>query len=521
MQSTYIFGVLKCNERTHGKKNGKLLYRFCPDHAYQEYGDLIVPYKNSNTSFLKSKSNILCAIIQVPNQPIVQYSVHHVYGATTDSTAIFDYDLHKYSLIPTLKHFQKIVDRQIRTDNDVDDDIVQDRQSEHIITIDPSGCLDFDDAIGLVDWMEFDIILGKRLSIYISNVPRILDQLKLWDHFDVSNTFRFASVYMPNKTHPMLPRTLSEGICSLVEKQERSALTLDIYIDIGGSIVRHEFTETLIQVDTNYIYNTPELDTLDMYKDIRDTVRNLNNTTDGKMLGSIIDSHDVIAYLMLYMNRETGTYLNNIDTGGIFRSVVVDSAGTKNERVPAHLDSETMRYMTMYRHTTSSYETCGMDKGHGLVKEGSVVKYAQITSPIRRFVDLVNMSLVRNSIRDTSSMMNTDQWFTTDFISKLNQQMKNIRTVQNDASLITYGDAHVGEDIDGVVISIDLDDNSDNNKYQIFVSQLGKSFRVSVPKTIPVVQLYSSHIFRIVYFTSNVRATSKVRLVFDKFDISI
>ena len=96
----------------------------------------------------------------------------------------------------------------------------------HIISIDPDGCVDIDDAFEIAQVDENTI----ALSIYISNVPLTIDYLNLWEHMPR----RVSTIYLPDRKRPMLPTTLSEGLSSLKEGTQRVALALDIVIDKVG-----------------------------------------------------------------------------------------------------------------------------------------------------------------------------------------------------------------------------------------------------------------------------------------------
>ena len=68
-----------------------------------------------------------------------------------------------------------------------------------------------------------------RISIYISNVTLLLDNLGIWKSF----SDRVSTIYLPDRKRPMLPTILSDGLCSLVQDKSRLAFVMDLYIVDG------------------------------------------------------------------------------------------------------------------------------------------------------------------------------------------------------------------------------------------------------------------------------------------------
>ena len=105
---------------------------------------------------------------------------------------------------------------------------IEDRRSFHIFSVDPAGCTDIDDAIGLQVVDEETII-----SIYIANVALVLDYLNLWSHFSE----RVATIYLPDGKTPMLPNILADDLCSLIQEKERCAFCLDIHLNKQNEVI--------------------------------------------------------------------------------------------------------------------------------------------------------------------------------------------------------------------------------------------------------------------------------------------
>src|SRR5699024_723352 len=65
---------------------------------------------------------------------------------------------------------------------------------------------------------------------------------------------RGTSVYLVDRVIPMLPHTLSNGICSLNAGEDRLALSCIMKIDPAGHVIDHEIAETVIHVDRRMSY---------------------------------------------------------------------------------------------------------------------------------------------------------------------------------------------------------------------------------------------------------------------------
>ena len=91
-----------------------------------------------------------------------------------------------------------------------------------------------------------------KLSIYITNVPVILDGLNLWEKL----TERYCSVYIPESKQPMFPSIMTSCLTTLSSNTERIVFTIDIYIQeqpTHNQIVGR-VENSLISVTRNYTY---------------------------------------------------------------------------------------------------------------------------------------------------------------------------------------------------------------------------------------------------------------------------
>lgn len=116
------------------------------------------------------------------------------------------------------------------------------------VTIDGEDAKDLDDAITLE-------MRGKNylLGVHIADVSHYV---KEGSPLDTEALNRGTSVYLINRVIPMLPKKLSNGICSLNQGQDRLALSCFMEITPKGQIIGHEIAETVICVDHRMTYTT-------------------------------------------------------------------------------------------------------------------------------------------------------------------------------------------------------------------------------------------------------------------------
>ena len=67
---------------------------------------------------------------------------------------------------------------------------------------------------------------------------------------------RGTSVYLVDRVIPMLPHTLSNGMCSLNAGEDRLALSCIMTVDPSGDVIAHEIAETVIHVDRRMSYTS-------------------------------------------------------------------------------------------------------------------------------------------------------------------------------------------------------------------------------------------------------------------------
>ncbi len=121
-----------------------------------------------------------------------------------------------------------------------------DLRGEVCVTIDGEDAKDLDDAVSLRKEGE-NYVLG----VHIADVANYVQENSALDREALE---RGTSVYLSDRVIPMLPRALSNGICSLNEGEDRLALSCMMTIDEKGRITGHTLAETVICVNRRLSY---------------------------------------------------------------------------------------------------------------------------------------------------------------------------------------------------------------------------------------------------------------------------
>jgi len=201
-------------------------------------------------------------------------------------------------------------------------------------TIDPEDAKDFDDAIS---YRKLDNGLHE-IGVHIADVTHYVKTNSILEKEAVD---RATSVYLVDRTVPMLPERLSNGLCSLRPKEDKLTFAAVFEIDDDANVKNEWFGRTIIHSDRRFSYEdaqagietgvgdyATELQTVnELAKKLKkkrfdkgavnfeSTEVKFKLNEDGKPLGVIPkvrkDAHKLIEEFMLIANKQVATFVFN------------------------------------------------------------------------------------------------------------------------------------------------------------------------------------------------------------------
>ena len=439
--------IILNNHKTYGreikankKPSKQLLYKCIPDDIRLPI--FLVPYEIKQLGFSKVFTNIYVTICYKQwDDKHPHATISQIIGSVDILNHFYEYQLYCKSLNTSIQNFKKETNNNMKSFNvqkhqDHDAFIteihkkhpqIEDRTNWNIFTIDSATTFDYDDGFSIKKLNDNQMLL----SIYIANVTIWMDSLNLWSSFSQ----RISTIYLPDKKRPMLPTILSDGLCSLQQNIRRFAFAIDIVLDQQSQIISINYTNTLIKVFKNFCYEEPLLVSNDYYQLLFNTTKQMAKKY--KYINNVKDSHDVVCYLMIFMNYNSAQELLNSHSG-IFRSTIISNKTLLPDSLPENVhsfikvwNSNCAQYIDLNsipNDDNSSYR-------HELLEMDA---YVHITSPIRRLVDLLNMIKLQEQkiliTLSTDALQFYSKWI--EQLDYINTTMRAIRKIQTECSLL-------------------------------------------------------------------------------------
>ena len=140
-----------------------------------------------------------------------------------------------------------------------------DLRNKIIFTVDGEDAKDLDDAVSVEKLKNGNYLLNVSIadvSYYVQEKSKL----------DKEAIIRGTSIYMLDRVIPMLPKELSNGICSLNQKEDRFAITVLMEINSKGEVVSSDIQKSIIKVTRRM-----------SYKEVQTILDVVNNEEDKKI----------------------------------------------------------------------------------------------------------------------------------------------------------------------------------------------------------------------------------------------
>lgn len=237
--------------------------------------DIFIPKGERNGA--KTGSKVVCEISKWPEaRRNPEGRITEILGEKGDVGTDILAIMRQYKLDPD---FPEEVINEV---NEISEDISQEELNRRtdlrdlkMVTIDGADAKDLDDAVSVEKLPNGNF----RLGVHIADVAHYVRENTELDKEAVN---RATSVYLVDRVIPMLPKKLSNGVCSLNPHINRLTLTCFMEIDENGKVVNHEILESVININERMIYEDVsnmlekgDSDLLERYKDLVDDFRTM------------------------------------------------------------------------------------------------------------------------------------------------------------------------------------------------------------------------------------------------------
>jgi exoribonuclease R len=518
--------LILADNKTYGRENklvegkyktaksgqGRLLYKCIPDDNRMPI--FLVPYEIKDLGFSKVLTNLYVTIHftgwtdKHPKAMLTQ-----TIGSVDILDNFYEYQLYCKSLNTSIQNFNKAANKSIH-DNVINEIYslypqIIDRTHWKIFTIDPKGSLDFDDGFSIRKLNDKQTLL----SIYIANVTIWMNSLNLWSSFSQ----RISTIYLPDRKRPMLPSVLSDVLCSLQENVLRFAFVMDVILDSESNIVNISYCNALIKVFKNYRYEEDDL--------LKDTDYHYLLETTGAMtqrykyITNIRNSHDVVCYLMIFMNyycaKEFLKYNN-----GIFRTTIIKQPIKNTLLDDVLLPDDVRKYIQIWNSISGQYvdlnvipaDSIEILTRHELLE---IDAYIHITSPIRRLVDLLNMIKLQQNmgliVLSDEATQFYEKWIKQ--LDYINITMRAIRKIQHECTLLATcfeNPEILDKEYEGYCFD-KLVRNDGLYQFIVYLPELKLTSKITIREDLGN---YEKRIYKLFLFSDEEKFKKKIRLQF-------
>ena len=291
-----------------------------------------------------------------------------------------------------------------------------------ILSIDDASTQDIDDALSAERTED-----GYRIGVHITDVADLVPRDSV---LDLAARERMSSVYLPDRHIPMLPANLSQDHCALLEGQRRCAISFFFTLSSDFELLDSRIMPSLIvnrarlsYDEANRLLGTIEQPYAEVLQILNQAVdvfyqRRIDQgavdlersvvsiKVDGEKRIRIVlrdtstRSEHIVSELMILANRTAAAYLAGRDIPAIYRTQAETDLGDLEQ---AEHDA-VWRFLVLRR--MKPLELSLKSRPHATL---GVDTYCQITSPIRRYADLVLQRQLRTALAEGPPAYDTDE----------------------------------------------------------------------------------------------------------------
>jgi exoribonuclease II len=331
------------------------------------------------------------------------------------------------------------------------------------LTIDGPTTLDFDDALSIEE-DNGNYLVG----IHISDVAHYV---RPGDPLFLEAMHRGTSIYLPEGQIPMLPRHLSQGVCSLIQDETRATMSFMVLLSPDAEVLRVRIFPSIIRVKRRLTYDEVDkmLDSdheIRMFDMLRRKLRmrrlaagalllpfpdvNIFIDHQGKVHVSLLKSdtpaRTIVSEMMILANSEAAKYVADRMVPGLYRS----QPPLQHRLV--HGEDDDLFQNTLQRKNIPRGELSTEAKAHSGL---GVYHYTTVTSPIRRLLDLVMQHQLNSIVRRRTPTFTAEMC--KDFISVLARTLGGAQVVRQQRQrywLLKYLADRQGQYLDALVIQV-------------------------------------------------------------------
>lgn len=204
----------------------------------------------SKSNFNKAKDNqkVVCEITKYPQKNRkAEGKIIEILGFADESgvdmlSIIKQFNLENEFPKEVIKEAKSVSKEKLTSKGRVD------FRDKEIFTIDSEDAKDLDDAVG-VDKND-----DGTYTLYV-HIADVSHYVKSGGMIDKEAVIRGTSVYMLDRVIPMLPKELSNGVCSLNQHEDRYALSVIMRIDKKGKVIDSNIVKSIINVTKRMNYH--------------------------------------------------------------------------------------------------------------------------------------------------------------------------------------------------------------------------------------------------------------------------